>query len=152
MASKRSEQWLAERLVWIKGLKNPSEQQQLLALLAEKNQRTAEDEKKFKLLLQAEKAAQHALEIRAKATAFLNAEKKAQAKADRKARDHALYQVAGLLIVAGLVDSKTGQPKVDPAALVGALSSLGDLPKDHPKWTEWYQIGSTLLKQQALTS
>ena len=35
---------------------------------------------------------------------LIHAEKRAEAKAARKARDHALYQSAGLLIMAGLVN------------------------------------------------
>ncbi|EGM6327282.1 TPA: hypothetical protein O2V58_004689, partial [Salmonella enterica subsp. enterica serovar Rissen] len=33
-----------------------------------------------------------------------------EARTARKVRDHALYQSAGLLIMAGLVDSQTGKP------------------------------------------
>ncbi|WP_238706275.1 conjugal transfer protein TraD, partial [Salmonella enterica] len=60
-----------------------------------------------------------------------------EARAARKARDHALYQSAGLLILAGLVDSKTGKPVDDTAALLGALASLNDLSRDNPKWSDW---------------
>ncbi|WP_223808073.1 conjugal transfer protein TraD, partial [Shigella dysenteriae] len=73
------------------------------------------------------------------------AEKRAEAKAARKARDHALYQSAGLLIMAGLVDSQTGKPVDDPAKLLGALVSLHELSRDNPKWEEWKLKGQVLL-------
>lgn len=76
------------------------------------------------------------------------AEKRAEAKAARKARDHALYQSAGLLIMAGLVDSQTGKPVDDPVKLLGALASLHELPRDNPKWAEWKIKGQALLNQK----
>ncbi len=78
----------------------------------------------------------------------LQAEKRVVAKAERKARDHALYQSVGLLILAGLVDSKTGKPMDEPAALLGALVSLNNLSRDNPKWNEWKIKGEELLKSK----
>ncbi|EJX7507605.1 conjugal transfer protein TraD [Escherichia coli] len=78
----------------------------------------------------------------------IQAEKRAEARAARKARDHALYQSAGLLIMAGLVDSKTGKPVDDAAALLGALAGLNDLSRDNPKWSDWKIRGQVLLKRK----
>jgi len=75
-------------------------------------------------------------------------EKRAEAKSSRKARDHALYQSAELLILAGLVDGKTGKPVDDAAALVGALASLNDLSRDNPKWSDWKIRGQELLNSK----
>jgi len=50
--------------------------------------------------------------------------------------------------MAGLVDSQTGKPTDNTAALLGALSSLNELPHDNPKWQEWKAKGEVLLKEQ----
>jgi len=42
------------------------------------------------------------------------------AKAERTARTHELCNSAGLLILAGLVDTKTGKPAIDKGELLGA--------------------------------
>lgn len=102
---KMQNKWLAERLAYIRGLKAPSDQQRLMLMLADKPQRTADDERKMAALVRAEKAAERAQKARASAAKIINAGK----AATRKARDHELYESAGLLILAGLVDTKTGQ-------------------------------------------
>ncbi|MBA8035645.1 conjugal transfer protein TraD, partial [Citrobacter freundii] len=58
------------------------------------------------------------------------------------------YQSAGLLILAGLVDSQTGKPVDDTAALLGALASLNDLSRDNPKWSDWKIRGQELLNSK----
>lgn len=148
MANIKSDEWLQQRLSYIKALKSPSEQQSLIAMLAEKDTLTPPEEKKFNVLIRAEKAQQRAIEARSKAMALINAEKKAAARAERKARDHELFKVAGLLSLVGLVDKETGKPVVDVASLVGALAGLSELPRDNPKWQEWKQKGNEILKGQ----
>ncbi|ECS2537973.1 hypothetical protein AX161_24620, partial [Salmonella enterica subsp. enterica serovar Anatum] len=108
--SEKQEQWAAERVQYIRGLKSPNEQQKLMLILTDKADKTAQDIKTLSLLMKAEQAAEKAQEARAKVMNLIQAEKRAEARAARKARDHALYQSAGLLILAGLVDSKTGKP------------------------------------------
>ncbi|HDW3783534.1 TPA: conjugal transfer protein TraD, partial [Klebsiella pneumoniae] len=68
---------------------------------------------------------------------------------ERKARDHELYKTAGLMIMAGLVDSKTGKPKFSAAELVGALAGIAELPRNHPKWQEWEKRGKELLTKDS---
>ena len=148
MANIKSDEWLQQRLSYIKALKSPSEQQSLIAMLAEKDTLTPAEEKKLNVLIRAEKAQQRAIEARSKAMALINAEKKAAARAERKARDHELFKVAGLLSLVGLVDKETGKPVVDVASLVGALAGLSELPRDNPKWQEWKQKGNEILKGQ----
>lgn len=131
------EEWLSAKIAYINGLKSPSEQQRLLVLLAEKKNRTTTDEKTLSALIRAEKTAEKAAAAKARVTAILAAE--------RKARDHELYKAAGLMIVAGLVDSKTGKPKFNAAELVGALAGVAELPRNHPKWQEWEKRGKELL-------
>lgn len=144
--SEKQEKWAADRVQYIRGLKSPNEQQRLMVLLTDKANKTAQDIKTLSLLIQAEQAAEKAQEARAKVMNLIQAEKRAEAKAARKARDHALYQSAGLLIMAGLVDSQTGKPLDTPAALLGALASLNDLSRDNPKWVEWARKGGEMLK------
>ncbi|EFK1588712.1 conjugal transfer protein TraD [Escherichia coli] len=60
-----------------------------------------------------------------------------------------LYKAAGLMIVAGLVDSKTGKPKFSAAELVGALAGIAELPHNHPKWQEWEKRGKELLTKDS---
>lgn len=148
MANIKSDEWLQQRLSYIKALKSPSAQQSMIAMLAEKDTLTPAEEKKLNVLIRAEKAQQRAIEARSKAMALINAEKKAAARAERKARDHELFKVAGLLSLVGLVDKETGKPVVDVASLVGALAGLSELPRDNPKWQEWKQKGNEILKGQ----
>ncbi|MCV5084585.1 hypothetical protein OFB78_28625, partial [Escherichia coli] len=122
--SEKQQKWITDRVQYIRGLKSPNEQQRLLIFLTDKTDRTAQENKTLSLLIQAEKAAEKAQEARAKVMNLIQAEKRAEARAARKARDHALDQSAGLLIMAGLVDSKTGKPVDDAAALLGALAGL----------------------------
>jgi len=130
------------------GLKSPSEQQRLLVLLIDKDDRIAQENKTLSLLIQTERAAEKALEARTKVMNPIQAGKRAEARAARKAWDHALYQSAGLLIMAGLVDSQTGKPVDDTAALLGALASLNDLSRDNPKWSDWKIRGQELLNSK----
>lgn len=144
-----SEEWLSAKIAYINGLKSPSEQQRLLVILAEKENRTATDEKTLTALIRAEKTAEKAAVAKAKVTAMIAAERKAAAKAERRARDHELYKAAGLMIVAGLVDSKTGKPRFNAAGLVGALAGVAELPHNHPKWQEWEKRGKELLTKNS---
>jgi hypothetical protein len=51
-----NDEWLKDRVAYLKGLKSINEQQELLVLLAEKSNRTAQDDKKFNAIIRAEKA------------------------------------------------------------------------------------------------
>jgi hypothetical protein len=136
-----SDQWLTNRLAYLRGLKAPSDQQRLLLMLADKPDRTTEDERKLAALIRAEKAADRAQKARANAARIINAEK----AADRKARDHELYQSAGLLILAGLVDTRTGKPTRDQGELLGALASLAEAYVDDTKRAAWKAKGDAIL-------
>ncbi|MFA1684544.1 conjugal transfer protein TraD [Achromobacter dolens] len=135
-------EWLPERLAYLRGLRNPTEQQRLMLLLAEKIDRTADDERKLKALVRAEKAAQRAQRARADAARILDIEKTAA----RKARDHEMYQVAGLMGLAGLLDKATGRPTRDRGELLGALMDLARI-QDSEKSAIWKRAGDSLLAQ-----
>lgn len=136
-----SDEWMESRLAYLRGLKAPSEQQQLLMLLADKPDKTSADERKIAALVKAEKASERATKARADAARILNAEKTAQ----RKARDRELYQTAGLLILAGLVDTKTGCPTRDRGELLGALLALAESNPNDDRRAAWKAAGDALL-------
>ncbi|EMG0088155.1 conjugal transfer protein TraD [Pseudomonas aeruginosa] len=133
--------WLTKRLEYLNGLKAPSDQQRLLMQLAAKSERSADDERKLSALVKAEKAAERAQKARAQAARIVNAEKEAA----RKARNHELYNSAGLMILAGLVDSKSGMPSRDRGELLGALLELAKATPDQTVRARWKQIGDSLL-------
>lgn len=133
--------WLANRLAYIKGLKHPTKQQELLLLLGTTPPTDSEDEKTLRALIKAEKAVIAAEKAKADVTRRLNA----AAKAADKQRTHELIQSGLLLVAAGLVDKKTGKPKIDRAELVGALTSLAKLPPQHERRTAWRQEGEQML-------
>lgn len=140
-------EWINDRVAYIKGLKAPSEQQQLLVLLAEKPTPDASDRKKLTAIIRAEKATERAAKARSAAAALIHAEKRAAAAAARKARTHELCESAGLLGLAGLVDTDTGKPTIDRAELLGALLGLAGVPADDPRRNQWRQAGAARLSQ-----
>ena len=148
MENQNENTWLASRVSYLKALKSRSDQQELLVLLAEKTDRTPKDEKNLAALVKAVLANMRAAKARQEATALINADRKAVADAERKARDHEMYQAAGLLSLAGLVDKKTGKPVMDRGELLGALLGLAKLPADNPKRAEWKRAGDVLLAEK----
>lgn len=136
--------FLTERLSYLRGLKSPNNQQALLILLADKEKRTPDDDRKLNALLRAEKAEVRAQKARADAARIVNAEK----IAERKARDHELYNSAGLLILAGLVDVTTGKPVMDRGELLGALLGLAKVPSNDQQRGDWKRQGDALLAKK----
>ena len=116
-------------------------------LLAEKTIRTAQDDKKFNAIIRAEKASLRATKARQDVANLINTEKKVAAKAERTARTHELCNSAGLLILAGLVDTKTGKPTIDKAELLGALIGLSKVPESDERRTEWKKAGSVVFEK-----
>lgn len=135
------DKWLSERILHIKNLKSPSEQQRLLLMLSEKIPRTHDEERKLSFLIKAEWAEAKAQKARSDVARIVNAEKESA----RKARDRELYQAAGLLILAGLVDTKTGRPLIDRGELLGALIGIEETSVTDAARTEWKRTGDALL-------
>ncbi|WP_447771975.1 conjugal transfer protein TraD [Pseudomonas kilonensis] len=135
------DKWLSERILHIKNLKSPSDQQRLLLMLSEKNPRTNDEERKLSFLIKAEWAEAKAQKARSDVARIVNAEKESA----RKARDRELYQAAGLLILAGLVDTKTGSPLIDRGELLGALIGVEETSVTDAVRTEWKRTGDALL-------
>ena len=134
-------EWLEDRVAYIRGLKSPNDHQRLLLLLNDKKDATDDDRRKLVALIRAEKAAEKAHRAKASVAKIVNAEK----LAERKNRDHQLYQSAGLLILAGLVDTKTGKPTLDRGELLGALLGLAKVPADDARRSDWKRAGDALL-------
>lgn len=135
------ETWILERLVYIRNLKSPNDQQRLLLLLYEKQNRTAEDNRKLSFLVKAEWAEVKAQKAKSDVARIVQAEKDSA----RKARDRELYQSAGLLILAELVDTKTGTPVLDRGELLGALLGMAKVPVDDPVRSQWKRTGDALI-------
>jgi len=144
----KNDEWLNDRVKYLKGLKSRNEQQELLVLLAEKTNRTAQDDKKFNAIIRAEKASQIATKARHDAARLINEENRAAAKAERAARTHELCNSAGLLILASLVDTKTGKPLIDKGELLGALLGLAKVPAEDPRRLEWKRAGGCSTNQR----
>ncbi|MCF5663262.1 conjugal transfer protein TraD, partial [Pseudomonas syringae] len=134
------DKWLSERILHIKNLKSPSDQQRLLLMLSEKIPRTNDEERKLSFLIKAEWAEAKAQKARSDVARIVNAEKESA----RKARDRELYQAAGLLILAGLVDTKTGSPLIDRGELLGALIGIEETSVTDAVRTEWKRTGDAL--------
>lgn len=135
------ETWILERLIYIRNLKSPNDQQRLLLLLYEKQNRTAEDNRKLSFLVKAEWAEVKAQKAKSDVARIVQAEKDSA----RKARDRELYQSAGLLILAELVDTKTGTPVLDRGELLGALLGMAKVPVDDPVRSQWKRTGDALI-------
>ena len=146
----KNDEWLKDRVTYLQGLKSRSEQQELLVLLAEKANRNAQEDKKLNAIVKAEKAGIRASKARQEVANLINAEKKAAAKAERTARTHELCNSAGLLILAGLVDTKTGQPTIDRGELLGALLGLAKVTAEDPRRLEWKRAGDSMLAEQSV--
>jgi hypothetical protein len=135
------DKWLSERILHIKNLRSPSDQQRLLLMLSEKIPRTNDEERKLSFLIKAEWAEAKAQKARSDVARIVNAEKESA----RKARDRELYQAAGLLILAGLVDTKTGSPLIDRGELLGALIGIEETSVTDAVRTQWKRTGDALL-------
>lgn len=140
-----SDSWLNDRVTFLKALKTRTEQQELLVLLTENKNLSPLDSKKLAALVKAEKASIRANKARQDAASLINAEKKALATAARNARTHELCESAGLMGLAGLVDTLTGKPTIDRGELLGALLGLAKVPADDSRRADWKRAGDALL-------
>lgn len=138
-----NQQWIAEHVKRLEARSTANQNQQLFMELAGKSDRTKQEDKLFKDVLAMEKAAV-ALD-KAKANAQMT--KKGIKNEARKARDHELYNSAGLLIMAGLVDTESGKPMMDRAELLGALMGLAKVPSDDNRRAEWKRAGDEKINQ-----
>jgi hypothetical protein len=131
--------YLNSKLAYLKGLKAPTEAQQLLILLAEKPDRTAEDDQQLAVLLRAERAADRARAAHLQAAKLLGKRK----DTERKARNHRL-------ILQGLLIELAGLDNWDRSELLGALLALRESQNVPPeRRQQWKQRGDALLAEKA---
>ena len=136
--STTADDYLDRKLAHLKGLKSPTQAQQLLILLAEKPDRTAEDNKQLAVLLRAERAADRARAAQLQAAKLLGQRK----DAERKARNHRLILQGLLIELAGLSDWDRGE-------LLGALVALRESQNVPPeRRQQWKQRGEALLAEK----
>ncbi len=72
-------------------------------------------------------------------------------KEARKKRNHALFESAGLMILADLVDTESGLPKIDRGGLLGGLLAVAKTLEHGPESTrfqEWKSAGDALLAER----
>jgi len=134
----KAQKWLSDKVAYIKGLKSPTDTQSLLVLLAEKADRTEQDEKKLRLLVTAEKASERAQRARLQASKVM-ADEKLKA---RKARNHRLIKQGVLMDLAGL-QSRTHEELLGLLLLVAEASG----PED---WQNYKERGVQHLLQRGL--
>ena len=133
--------YLNRKLAYLKGLKAPTQAQQLLILLAEKPDRTAEENKQLAVLRRAERAADRARAAQLQAAKLLGQRK----DAERKARNHRLILQGLLIELAGLSDWDRGE-------LLGALVALRESQNVPPeRRQQWKQRGDALLAEKGST-
>ena len=139
----KRDEWLQNRVTYLKSLKARSEHQQLLVLLAEKPDRSAAENQIFAALIRLEQANDRAAQARVAAAQLIRDSKRQSAKAERKARTHRLIQQGVLFDLAGLEQRSRGE-------LLGVL--LAAAKTDDPqRWATWKQAGDALLAQKGET-
>lgn len=136
-----NQDWLKDRVTFIKGLKSATEHQSLLVLLFEKKDRTASDEKNMTALIRAEKAAEKAIKARQAAASLISSEKKSAKIAERKSRNHRIILQGVLFDLAGLENRSRGE-------LLGLLLAASSTD-DEQRWASWKLKGDALLAEKS---
>lgn len=133
------EQWLENRVLFIKGLKNPSLMQQTLVQLVEipVAERSTKNVRDLNTLIKAERAADRAASAQRAARKIVTED---QAK-KRKERTHRLIQLGVLFEIAGL-------EKLHTSSLLGVLLKVADTQPDDPKWAVWASLGQIELDRR----
>ena len=129
-------EWLSNRVIYIKALKKPTEQQKLLVSLFDNANRTPEEQKHLQILTRAERAGERAETTRVAAESMLNSRK----EEERKARNHRLILQGTLIDLAGLQDRSRGE-------LLGLLLAASKT-NDPSHWASWKQAGDALLSKK----
>ena len=135
-----NDDWIRDRVAYLKGLKGRSEQQELLVLLAGNPSRTAQDNKKLSALVKSEKAGVRASKARQDVTNMINTEKRALKEEERRARNHRLILQGVLIDLAGLEHRSRGE-------LLGLLLAASTTD-DPQRWASWKAKGDALLAEK----
>ena len=141
MADITKEEWLAERLAYFKTLKTPAEHQRLMLVLGVKEELTGTEKKQLAAACTLEKIDQ---KRQKSAETFRRVTQDPESA--KAARDHRMYQAAGLLSMAGLLE-KDGTMKHPADALLGALLGLSEV-QDPRRWEAWAVKGAALLAER----
>ena len=136
----KRDEWLTNRVEYLKSLKALSEPQQLLVLLTEKPDRSAADNQLLAALIRLEQANDRAAQARLAAAKLIQSSKRQSAKAERKARAHRLIQQGVLFDLAGLESRSRGE-------LLGLLLAAAKT-EDPQRWAAWKQAGDALLAEK----
>ena len=136
----KRDEWLTNRVEYLKSLKALSEPQQLLVLLTEKPDRSAADNQLLAALVRLEQANDRAAQARLAAAKLIQSSKRQSAKAERKARAHRLIQQGVLFDLAGLESRSRGE-------LLGLLLAAAKT-EDPQRWAAWKQAGEALLAEK----
>ncbi len=136
----KRDEWLTNRVEYLKSLKALSEPQQLLVLLTEKPDRSAADNQLLAALVRLEQANDRAAQARLAAAKLIQSSKRQSAKAERKARAHRQIQQGVLFDLAGLASRSRGE-------LLGLLLAAAKT-EDPQRWAAWKQAGDALLAEK----
>ncbi len=128
--------WLSGHLGFLKGLKSKNETQQLLILLAGKNERTPKEQKTFDALVKSERASEKAKEARLAVSFMLVSSKKEEAEAERKDRTHRL-------VLNGLLFDYAGISHLNRSELLGLLLAGSQTTPTQIK--DWSANGAAML-------
>lgn len=134
------DEWLQNRVTYLKSLKARTEPQQLLVLLAEKPDRSAGDNQLLAALIRLEQANDRAAQARVAAAKLIQDGKRRSAKEERKARAHRLIQQGVLFDLAGLAHRSRGE-------LLGLLLAAAKT-EDPSRWAHWKEAGDALLSEK----
>lgn len=137
------DEWLQQRVTYLKSLKARTEPQQLLVLLAEKPDRSAADNQLLAALIRLEQANDRAAQARVAAAKLIRDGKRQSQRAERKARAHRLIQQGVLFDLAGLAHRGRGE-------LLGLLLAAAKTEDPH-RWAAWKQAGDALLAEKGET-
>jgi hypothetical protein len=136
----KRDEWLTNRVEYLKSLKTLSEPQQLLVLLTEKPDRSAADNQLLAALVRLEQANDRAAQARVAAAKLIQSSKRQSAKEERKARAHRLIQQGVLFDLAGLAHRSRGE-------LLGLLLAAAKT-EDPGRWAHWKEVGDALLAEK----
>jgi len=141
----RGQQWRDERLVMLRALKSPTQDQRMLLALVEQVESgsdplTPASKRQLEALWRLEQANDQAQTARAALASLAQDDRRKK----RKERDHRVYQRGALLGTAGLLDFDTGEFQLDgfdDATLLGALLGLARV-SDPERLASWRQAGA----------
>jgi hypothetical protein len=134
------DEWLQQRVTYLKNLKARTEPQQLLVLLAEKPDRSAAENQLFTALIRVEQANDRAAQARVAAAKLIRDSKRQSQRSERKARAHRLIQQGVLFDLAGLEQRSRGE-------LLGLLLAAAKT-EDPQRWAHWKEAGDALLAEK----